>query len=250
MQEAIYHIQPASQAAFLRKADLKVASYLTVPVRYDVLRDKCPSITIDAYDLYITLLHVYSSNSNEKFEMSVNEIMYKAVFFRPNTYHNAKNKLLTYDLIKIFSGKVRNSINAFKPKLLPPSCFFVPHAIFYLLNNLVRAKVIPRAGKLAFIFLYQQFVLQNYPEYVEFNNSSVQTYLNQSTKTYFRLLQKLKSEGLVEFSEIKNQHQLRQFKLFLPRHLPLPSRARAPRSILAPQDSQARLRQIMSKMGI
>jgi len=250
MQTAIYHIQAPSQAAFLIKEDLKASSYLTLPVSYDLLRDCYPTLTIDAYDLYITLLHAYSGNSNEKFKMSVNEIMYKGAFTRTHTYHNAKNILLTHDLVKVFTGKVHNSINTFKPRLLDGSCFFVPHAIYYWLNNLVREKTLPRAGKLAFIFLYQQFVLQNYPEYVDFKNLWVQSYLGQSRMTCFRTLQKLQGEGLVEFSEVKNQHQLRQFKLFVPEGLHLPLRVGAPRPVLAPEDSLARLHQIMKKAGL
>ena len=250
MQEAIYHNQPPSQAAFLIKANLKAASYLTLSVPYDFLRVKYPSLPIDAYDLYITLLHVYSRNSNEKFKMSAKEIMYKAAFCRPNTYHNAKNQLLTHDLVEVFAGKVHNSINTFKPKIIAGSCFFVPHAIYYWLNNLVREKTISRAGKLAFIFLYQQFVLQNYPEYVAFKNLWVQSYLGQPRKTCFRTLQKLQSEGLVGFSEVKNQHQLRQFKLFVPEGLPLRLRIGAPRPVLSPEDSLARLHQIMKKASL
>jgi len=250
MQEAIYHIQPPSQAAFLIKENLKATSYLTIAVSYDLLRESYPSLTIDAYDLYIVLLHAYSSNSNEKFKISAKELMYKAAFSRPNTYHKAKNELLTHDLVKVFAGKVHNSINTFKPKVIDGSCFFMPHAIYYWLNNLVRGKTLLRAGKLAFIFLYQQFILHNYPEYVDFKNMWIQSYLGQSRMTCFRTLQKLQSEGLVEFSEVKNQHQLRQVKLFVPAGLHLPLRAGAPRPILAPEDSLARLHQIMKKAGL
>ena len=68
--------------------------------------------------------------------------------------------------------------------------------------------------------------------------------------TYFRLLQKLKSEGLLGFSEITNQHQMRQSKLFLPKDLPLPPRANAPRPVLPFEDSQVRLRKIMNEISL
>jgi len=250
MHEAIYHNQPPSQAAFLRKQDLKSTGYLTIPVSYDYLKNTYSSLTIDAYDLYITLLQAYSSNSNEKFKISAKELMYKAAFTRSHTYHNAKNQLLTYDLVEISTGRMHNSVNTFKPKRLTTSCFLIPHSVYFWLNNWVRDKKIPRAGKLAFIFLYQQFVLQNYPEYVDFKNTLVQSYLGQSRMTYFRLLQKLKSEGLLGFSEITNQHQMRQSKLFLPKDLPLPPRANAPRPVLPFEDSQVRLRKIMNEISL
>jgi len=250
MQEAIYHNQPSSQAAFLRKEDLKSTGYLTIPVPYGLLKNNYPSLTIDAYDLYITLLQAYLMNSDEKFKMSAKELIYKAAFTRAHTYHNAKNQLLTYDLIEVYTGRLHNSINTFKPKTLATSCFFIPYTVYFWLNNWVREKKIPRAGKVAFIFLYQQFVLQNYAEYISIKNPDVMVYLHLHRKTYFRLLQKLKTRGLVEFSEVKNQHQIRQFKILLPKDLPLPIRESAPRPVLAVEASQARLREIMNKIAL
>jgi hypothetical protein len=249
MQDAIYHIHQPCQAAFLRKSDLKCTGYITITVSYDHLKKLYPLITFDAYDLYITLLSIYFQNSNEKFKISAKELMYRAAFTRPATYNNARNKLLTYDLIKIFTGKVHNSINTFKPRTLSPSCFFIPHSIYFWLNDSVRKKEIPRAGKLAYIYLYQQFVINNYCEFFEVKNTDVADYLYQPRKTYFCMINKLKKIGFVEFSELKNQRALRKFKLLIPHKISLPVRKNAPRPVLSIVESQGRLAQIISKIS-
>lgn len=247
MQDEYYHQQDPCQEAFSRKDELISSAYYKIPISYEEIRLKGYLISPNAYDLYLTLRFLFEESLHEKFAITAQNLCWKTGLTK-TIYKEAKNELLTCRLLKLDERRGYDTACVFEPYVLAGTRGYIPQDIFSWLTKCLIAKRISRRGKLAYVHLYQLFVMQQYPKLIESYRSDMAHRLNLSSRQITALIHRLVAQNFIQASSVKNQEQRTYFKLLIPNKISLLRRVGAPLPLAKLTEHNRRMTELMAKI--
>jgi len=217
---ALYNTKIPSQAAYENKDKISCCAYLTLNTSYRGLKLGSGIRTISAYDLYIELLCLFHKHKKQAFDISAKELMYRASFSRPNTFHEAKNILVTAKAVEYknhgyTSANTYTHVKHFNADRLCK----IPWPIWNWLGSLVLKKIITRHERHMYIQLYNRWEITGREKTILFSMHHMAGEFFKSPSRYRASLTKLQILGLLEYASSSNQKNLSEAMVHIPLHL-------------------------------
>jgi len=212
-----YQIKKCSQS-FYYKLDLRFSLYREYPLSYPALSRLRPTISLAAYDLFIAMCHYQRRYYYDDFRVAEN-YWRKTCCFTQRAFLKARAELIRHQLVckhnpsrytpPTYSG-LRGEIGEDELSLS------IPSPVELYLSELLKAKLINRATRYLYFYLFTEAQTADFPESIFLHSADIRQSLGHPSPTLLRLIAKLKALGLVEVNAAKTCHSPSEFFILVP----------------------------------
>jgi len=213
---AEYHTNDRCQAHLL-KNKLKKAPYLVYPMTYYDFRVKYGKLSLEAYDLYMVLLHLKTPSKGARYPYLT--LMTMGAFNTPLVFRKARH-LLHQEKIINFAAHAHNLQPGLYKILSPPPknapFILLPHDIKRVFYQLLVEKTLSRKAMHLYFYLFALSRKSSFPPSLLISPVAIQRALFLPSRTFWHCIDRLKSLRYLDLAPSPTQHHHSDLLLFVP----------------------------------